>query len=67
MLNVSIIGQEFGASSADIASILIGDTACLAHYYVSDSILTCTLPAGVGRDHDVVVVNALGFRSSIGA
>lgn len=66
-LNVTVIGAEFGSGQADIAAIYVGSTACLAHYFVSDSIVTCVLPPGTGQDHEVVVENSLGLRSSDGA
>jgi len=52
---LTIDGNGLGRSASDLVGVAIGDQACIDPTFIDPTRVTCTLPPGVGADHQVVV------------
>lgn len=61
--NITITGESIGSFQNDIASLHVGDRACLRVVHRSSRQVVCTVPPGAGRDLVLRLNNSLGTAS----
>jgi len=61
---LSVIGRYFSSSVSQSVSVFVGSSQCVGAVILSDGVITCTSPAGLGLQSVTVIVSGSVVRSA---